>query len=73
MTSILLNYLLDGCLRMTDLASVGSQFAIGLYKDNFQCKIVIFSYSSILTFVLSAQKGCLIETVLLSIHNQCFS
>ena len=34
--------------------------------------IWIFSYSSVLTYVLGAQKNCLIETVLLSIHDICF-
>ena len=32
----------------------------------------IFSYPSILTYVLGAQKNRLIETVLLSTHNLCF-
>ena len=32
----------------------------------------MISYQSILTFVLSAQKNRLIETVLLSTHNLCF-
>ena len=32
----------------------------------------IFSYPSVLTYVLGAQKNRLIETVLLSTHNICF-
>ena len=34
-------------------------------------KLRIFSYPSILTFVLGAEKNRLIETVLLSTHNIC--
>ena len=43
----------------------------GLDKQNFQRKIIIFPYQSVLTYVLGAQKNCLIETVLLSKHNIC--
>ena len=32
----------------------------------------IFSYPSVLTYVLGAQKNHIIETVLLSTHNICF-
>ena len=32
----------------------------------------IFFYPSVLTYVLGAQKNCLIETVLLSTNNICF-
>ena len=35
-------------------------------------KLLIFSYPSVLTLVLGAQKNRLIETVLLSTHNICF-
>ena len=35
-------------------------------------KLRIFSYVSVYTFVLDAQKNCLIETVLLSTQNICF-
>ena len=35
-------------------------------------KLLIFSYPSVLTYVLDAQKNRLIETVLLSTHNICF-
>ena len=35
-------------------------------------KLEIFSYASVLTYVLGAQKSRLIETVLLSTHNICF-
>ena len=38
----------------------------------FSVKLSIFSYSSVLTFVLGAQKNRLIETVLLSTHKICF-
>ena len=37
-----------------------------------QSKFVIFSYPSILTYVLGAQKNRLIETVLLSTQTICF-
>ena len=36
---------------------------------NFERLIEIFSYPSILTFVMGAQKNSLNETVLLSTHN----
>ena len=32
----------------------------------------MFSFPSVLTFVLGAQKNCLNETILLSTHNICF-
>ena len=35
-------------------------------------KMLMFSYLSVLTYVLSAQKNRLIQTVLLSTHNICF-
>ena len=35
-------------------------------------KLGIFSYPSVLSYVLGAQKNCLIETVLLSTQNICF-
>ena len=35
-------------------------------------KLLLFSYPSIETCVLGAQKNRLIETVLLSTHNICF-
>ena len=35
----------------------------------FQLKMLIFSYPSVLTYVLGSQKNRLIETVLLSTHN----
>ena len=38
----------------------------------FSLKSEIFSYPSVLTFVLGAQKNRLIEMVLLSTHNICF-
>ena len=34
--------------------------------------MLMFSYLSVLTYVLSAQKNRLIQTVLLSTHNICF-
>ena len=39
---------------------------------NFSVKMLIFSYPSVLTYVLGAHKNRLIETVLLSTHNICF-
>ena len=44
---------------------------IGLIKQ-MSVKLKIFSYLSVLTYVLGAQKNRLIETVLLSTHNICF-
>ena len=43
-----------------------------IINDTFECKIVIFSHSLALTFVLGAQKNHLIDMVLLSTHNICF-
>ena len=40
--------------------------------QNFSVKMLVFSYPSVLTYVLGAQKNRLIETVLLSTHNICF-
>ena len=42
-------------------------------KKYLSAKLLLFSYPSVLTFVLGAQKNRLIETVLLSTHNICFS
>ena len=44
----------------------------GLDKQIFSVLLQIFSYPSLLTYVLGAQKNHLIETVLLSTHNICF-
>ena len=38
----------------------------------YERKMKLFSYPSILTCVVGAQKNRLIETVLLSTHNICF-
>ena len=46
--------------------------AKGEINTYLSVKLQIFSYPSILTCVLGAQKNCLIETVLLSTHNICF-
>ena len=35
-------------------------------------KLWIYNYPSVLTYVLGAQRNCLIETVPLSTHNICF-
>ena len=44
-----------------------------LNKTKFlSSKLLIFSYSSVLTYVLGAQKNRLNETVLMSTHNICF-
>ena len=40
--------------------------------NNLNCKLLIFSYPSVLMYVLGAQKNRLIETILLSTHNICF-
>ena len=42
------------------------------YATFFSVKLLRFSYPSVLTYVLGAQKNGLIETVLLSTHNICF-
>ena len=42
------------------------------HLKKFEHKMLIFSYPSVLTYVLGAQKSCLIETVLLSTNNICF-
>ena len=42
-------------------------------KQNLSIKLLIFSYPSVCTCVLGAQKNHLIEKVLLSTHNICFS
>ena len=45
----------------------------GLDETQFlSVKLLMFSYPSVLTYVLRAQKNRLIETVLLSTHNICF-
>ena len=49
-----------------------AQVGTGLDKQKIQLKMSIFSYPSVLTHVLGAQKNRLIETVLLSTHNICF-
>ena len=42
-------------------------------KEIFVCvKLLIFSFPTVLTYILGAQKNRLIETVLLSTHNICF-
>ena len=44
------------------------------YKKNIlSIKLSIFPYPSVLSYVLGSQKNRLIETVLLSTHNICFS
>ena len=40
---------------------------------HFSVKLYFISYPSVYTCVLGAQKNRLIETVLLSTHNICFS
>ena len=44
---------------------------IGLVNLFFSVKLRIFSYPSVLTYVLGAQKNRLLEMVLLSTHNTC--
>ena len=46
--------------------------SIGLDKQKLTLKFEMFSYTSVLTYVLGAQKNRLIETVLLSTHSLCF-
>ena len=42
------------------------------YANVFILNLLLFSYPSVYTCVLGAQKNRLIETVLLSTHNICF-
>ena len=42
-----------------------------IIKQKLSLKLWTFSYPSVVTYVLGAQKNCLIETVLLSTHNIC--
>ena len=52
---------------------ISSRTITGLDKTKFlSVKLLIFSYPSVLTYVLGAQKNHLIETVLLSIHSIYF-
>ena len=44
----------------------------GDIKIILSVKLGIFSYTSVITYVLGAQKNRLNETVLLSTHNICF-
>ena len=47
--------------------------SIGPVKQKIlSIKLLLFSYPSVLTYVLGAQKNRLTETVLLSTHNICF-
>ena len=45
---------------------------IGLDKQTFKGKLEIFSYPSVVAYVLGAQKNGLIEIVFFSTHNICF-
>ena len=62
---------------MLPMKTVGESL-VALYYHMFRetqilsVKFEIFSYRSILTYVLGAQKNRLIETVLLSTHKVCF-
>ena len=57
LTIVLLNLHISHRLRYTKIVSL---------------KMLIFSYPSVLTYVLGAQKNRLNETVLLSTYNICF-
>ena len=49
------------------------RFLVAQVKIKFlSVKLLTFSYPSVITYVLGAQKTRLIETVLLSTHNKCF-
>ena len=48
-----------------------SNYVAGLHKK-ICVKLLIFSYPSVVTYVLGAQKNRLIERILLSTHNICF-
>ena len=62
------------CLITQNLSSESEiQFHfIGLVKQIFSKKLPLYSYPSVSTYVLGAQKNCLVETVLLSTHKICF-
>ena len=57
MIIVLIKYIVIHRFRLTKILSV---------------KVLIFSYPSVFTYVLGAQKNRLIEMVLLSTHNICF-
>ena len=55
---------------ITTVQSTNNAIIIGLDKQNFlNVKVKIFSYLSVLAYVLGAQKNRLTETVLLSTQN----
>ena len=61
------------CLIVYVIYVILRYICIGLDKPNkLSIKLYMFSYPSILGYVLCAQKNCLIETVLLSTHTVCF-
>ena len=59
-------------IHFTNFAKFGAKLLIGQASNFFSLKFSIFSYPSVLTYVLGAQKNRLIETVLLSSQNICF-
>ena len=68
-------YLVETILSPRNTSPVDKKMiiCIGLDKQKFlSIQLLIFSYTSLLTYVLGAQKNPLIETVLLSTHNICF-
>ena len=60
-----------GTMKMTRTVTCKYNHTFRL-KINFSVKMLIFSYPSIFTYILGAQKNHLIDTVLLSTHNICF-
>ena len=64
--------LLERIIFSTHKIGFGFAFFLDHTTRFLSVKLLIFSYSSVLTYVLGAQKNCLNETVLLSTHNICF-
>ena len=60
------------CYKRTTKAWSGQRPCRSKWNKLLSIKSWIFSYQSVLTCVLGAQKNCLIETFLLSTHNICF-
>ena len=55
--------------HVSNVVPVGHRFRL---RKILSVKLYIFSYPSVLTYVLGAQKNRHIETVLLSTHSICF-
>ena len=75
-TNLLLDY--GAKVNLTDTVSISTNthrfiyFYLLLDKQILNVKLYIFSYPSVITYVLGAQKNHLNEMVLLSTYNICF-